>query len=97
MPFFCKKPIIVEAFKVPPEGFMISVEMEKFLEDCKRDIENTGDGGIFIHTLEGRMEARPGDWIIKGINGEFYPCKPDIFAATYDEANTRPSTMESKQ
>lgn len=37
-----------------------------------------------IITLEGTMEAFPGDWIIKGVKGEFYPCKPDIFAATYE-------------
>lgn len=37
-----------------------------------------------IITLEGTMEATPGDWIIKGVKGEFYPCKPDIFAATYE-------------
>lgn len=39
---------------------------------------------ILIDTLEGTMRADPGDWIIKGVVGEFYPCKPDIFAATYD-------------
>jgi hypothetical protein len=37
-----------------------------------------------IKTLEGTMTAGPGDWIIRGVKGEFYPCKPDIFAATYD-------------
>ena len=37
-----------------------------------------------IHTLEGEMIARPGDWIIRGVQGEFYPCKPDIFEQTYD-------------
>ena len=37
-----------------------------------------------IPTLEGEMIASPGDWIIRGVNGEFYPCKPDIFAKTYD-------------
>lgn len=43
------------------------------------------DRGVFkIFTLEGTMEASPGDWIIRGVAGEFYPCKPDIFAATYD-------------
>lgn len=43
------------------------------------------DGGIFkIITLEGAMEATPGDWIIRGVKGEHYPCKPDIFAATYE-------------
>ena len=40
--------------------------------------------GIIIPTLEGQHEASFGDWIIKGVKGEFYPCKPDIFAATYE-------------
>lgn len=43
------------------------------------------DDGLDIDTLEGRMEASIGDYIIKGVNGEFYPCKPDIFAKTYEE------------
>lgn len=43
------------------------------------------DGVWAIITLEGTMEAQPGDWIIKGIKGEFYPCKPAIFEATYEE------------
>ena len=42
-------------------------------------------GGVFIDTLEGTMRADAGDWIIRGVQGEFYPCKPDIFAETYDE------------
>jgi hypothetical protein len=42
--------------------------------------------GIAIETLEGVMVADPGDWIIRGIQGEFYPCKPDIFEATYEPA-----------
>ena len=41
-----------------------------------------------IQTLEGVMAASPGDWIIRGIKGEFYPCKPDIFSATYDPVET---------
>lgn len=40
---------------------------------------------LYIETLEGRMAANPGDWIIKGLKGEFYPCKPDIFARSYEE------------
>ncbi len=40
--------------------------------------------GIAIETLEGVMVAAPGDWIIRGVQGEFYPCKPDIFAETYE-------------
>jgi len=42
------------------------------------------DVPVEIHTLEGTMLARPGDWIITGIKGELYPCKPDIFEATYE-------------
>ena len=38
----------------------------------------------YIDTLEGKMRATPGDWIIRGVKGELYPCKPDIFEATYD-------------
>jgi hypothetical protein len=43
-----------------------------------------GPESLFIETLEGRMEARVGDWIITGIKGERYPCKPEIFEATYE-------------
>jgi hypothetical protein len=41
----------------------------------------------YIHTLEGTMLASPGDWIIRGVRGEFYPCKPDIFAEAYEVAD----------
>lgn len=44
------------------------------------------DGGLIIRTLEGDMKVSPGDWIIRGAAGEFYPCKPDIFEATYAPA-----------
>lgn len=43
--------------------------------------------GLSIETLEGRMFASMGDWIIRGVNGEHYPCKPDIFEKTYDAVN----------
>ncbi len=42
------------------------------------------DKEVIIHTLEGDMKANIGDWIIKGVNGELYPCKPDIFEKTYE-------------
>lgn len=52
-------------------------------------IENGGEvryapGGLFIRTLEGEMRAFDGDFVIRGVAGEFYPCKPDIFASSYD-------------
>lgn len=46
---------------------------------CRRDTHV-----LIVSTLEGAMSALPGDWIIRGVKGEFYPCKPDIFEATYD-------------
>ena len=49
-----------------------------------RTVGNKGTT-LVIHTLEGDMETSIGDYIIKGVNGEFYPCKPDIFAKTYEE------------
>jgi len=42
------------------------------------------DKEIFIDTLEGKMKASPGDWIITGVHGEKYPCKPDVFELTYE-------------
>lgn len=52
---------------------------------------------VLIHTLEGQMTASKGDWIIKGIAGEIYPCKPDIFAKTYEpvQAPASPNTGET--
>lgn len=52
-----------------------------YFDVCKNE------GGIKISTLEGVMKANFGDWIIKGVNGEFYPCKPDIFDKTYEEVD----------
>jgi len=51
----------------------------------KNDLK-VDDDVILIETLEGDMKATSGDYIIKGVNGEFYPCKPDIFKKTYDES-----------
>jgi uncharacterized protein (UPF0303 family) len=48
------------------------------------------DHELFITTLEGTMRADPGDWIITGVKGEQYPCKPDIFEATYELAELQP-------
>lgn len=51
---------------------------------------NDGPFGIAITTLEGVMYASPGDWIIRGIQGEFYPCKADIFEASYEPVDDTP-------
>lgn len=52
------------------------------------DVDNDDDKEIWIETLEGKMVASLNDWIIKGIKGEFYPCKPDIFEATYESVES---------
>lgn len=46
------------------------------------------DREVFIETLEGTMKADVGDWIIKGVKGEYYPCKPDVFDMTYEKRNS---------
>lgn len=72
-----KKPAIIEAIQLTGKNLS---EIDNFMGGI---VENKG--AIVIHTLEGDMEASIGDYIIKGVNGEFYPCKPDIFDKTYEE------------
>lgn len=74
-----KKPIIIDAFEWTGDA----VAMDKFLCGDNDDREYHGDV-MMVVTLEGDMEAHLGDMIIRGVKGEFYPCKPDIFALTYD-------------
>jgi hypothetical protein len=50
------------------------------------------DKGVTIDTLEGMMTVSPGDWVIKGVKGEFYPCKPDVFMLTYEAVADEPTT-----
>lgn len=81
---FRKKPGVILAWQVPlphedpSEGIVELVQSQNWDGDSE---------GIIIPTLEGNMLASPGDWIIQGIKGEFYPCKPDIFEATYEPAS----------
>ena len=75
-----KKPVVIEAARYTRNG----LEAEQVAEWCGG--EQT-DEGLEITTLEGVMRADYGDWIIKGVKGEFYPCKPDIFDATYEPAS----------
>jgi len=84
MPKFRKKPVIIEAYQLPPVDVDATFELLEFLGKSNRGIFSEREGSLEIHTLEGIMIASPGDWIIKGIQGEFYPCKPDIFEETYD-------------
>jgi hypothetical protein len=78
---FRKKPVVIDA--VLYTGLNAG-EINDFVGGA-RPLSVEGDG-IGITTLEGVMKANHGDWIIKGVKGEFYPCKPDIFHMTYEPA-----------
>ena len=80
-----KKPVVVNAWQF--DGTMQSAESIVTLDDSM-EILSSVDGEVFIiiDTLEGRMTGNPGDLIIRGVKGEFYPCKPDVFSETYELA-----------
>lgn len=87
MPKFRKIPVEIEAMQVPPYGSpegwtTLHVWLSSPWQD--RSWNYNGKGGVIINTLEGDHLAEPGDWIIRGVKNEIYPCKPDIFEATYD-------------
>lgn len=82
-----KKPVEIDAVQLHMSN------MENLIEQMRRDgyeVESFSQppmraiSGLKIKTLEGTMQANFGDWIIKGVQGEYYPCKPDIFEKTYD-------------
>lgn len=76
---FRKKPVVIEAtchHGKESVGYLYEwTEGYCFVDD---------DNELAIRTLEGTMKVSVGDWVIRGVQGEYYPCKPDIFAATYE-------------
>lgn len=93
---FRKKPVEIEAVQWTGENLSEVLEFvgrhPRFDEwfssydslDDYADLVRRAGNTFKIFTLEGTMTASPGDWIIRGVKGEYYPCKPDIFAATYE-------------
>lgn len=84
-----KKPVVIEAKQATgtPENNREIINWTRGSATPASMDEHPEHGEcLSINTLEGAMWARPGDWIIKGVKGEFYPCKPGIFAATYEAA-----------
>lgn len=82
---FRKKPVVIEAKR------LTKANCDEVAEWCGASHYWIGSDdsqflGLIVSTLEGEMQAGWGDWIIKGVKGEFYPCKPDIFEATYEAA-----------
>jgi len=98
MPKYRKKPVIIEAVKWTGGNHR---EMFDFLTDGKYKDDfmcasgqhfyidhHKVRGGLVIKTLEGELVANIGDYIIKGIKGEYYPCKPDVFEQTYEKVES---------
>lgn len=78
-----KKPVVVEAMQIK-WGSRFSDVLNFVGKNSDEVLSRNEDGTVNIKTLEGTMKADIDDYIIKGIQGEFYPCKPDIFAKTYE-------------
>jgi hypothetical protein len=81
---FRKKPVVIEAVQYTDEMRRTGQLPDGVVIVPFRDGPNGADDYACIHTLEGDMIVGPGDWVITGVKGERYPCKPDIFAATYE-------------
>jgi len=92
---FRKKPVVIQAIRWEGDN---TDELDEFAPEAKIKAEGHRNA-LVIETLEGTMLAEPGDWIIRGIANELYPCKPDIFAATYEkvgaESGAQPDLLET--
>ena len=92
MPRFRKKPVVINAFQICENFWETSSKWPIWIQNamaqeshtCGALWNNLCNNDINIQTLEGRLIAKYDDWIIQGVQGEIYPCKPDIFAATYE-------------
>ncbi len=78
---FRKKPVVIEAVQYDGKN---GTQLLSWMNGVECEEDFLGDY-VEIKTLEGTMRADRGDWIIKGVKGEFYPCKPAIFEATYEK------------
>lgn len=86
---FRKKPVVIEAVQWRGTNLSEVIELTGLHESAKKwswieYVQVVSKEGLKIFTLEGPLMASVGDWIIKGVKGECYPCKPDIFEATYE-------------
>ena len=84
---FRKKPVVIEAIKWDGTLFTLKQLQSMGMETTSYEADYfrvNGISGLVIKTLEGQHIADLGDWIIQGVKGEFYPCKPDIFEQTYE-------------
>jgi hypothetical protein len=79
-----KKPVVIEAVQLKDLEIRTLMALQNFAGLGSDKLLAVSDG-VLINTLEGNMKASIGDFIIKGVQGELYPCKPDIFEKTYEE------------
>lgn len=81
-----KKPVVIEAVQFKDDSADTIIVLQEFMQsDVRVSYADPDNPVVKIKTLEGVMYASIGDFIIKGVNGEFYPCKPDIFEKTYEK------------
>ncbi len=82
---FRKKPVVIEAEQFTEETKQRVFSWARgYTQHVDATRDEAGNPALSIRTLEGDMTATLGDWVIKGVKGEFYPCKPDIFEMTYE-------------
>lgn len=95
-----KRPVEIEAIQWNPYAEATVNAVRDWLESHGKSLSHfpnvatiwvNVEGGLNIQTLEGVMTAQAGDWVIRGVAGEFYPCKPDIFEATYEPVGEQPN------
>ena len=101
-----KKPVVIEAIQWTGRNmFAVSrfcrelvklntAENPKIGFHGRNQVDVSGNK-VLLYTLEGMMTANAGDWIIKGVNGEYYPCKPDIFEKTYEPVEEPDDTLDN--
>lgn len=105
-----KKPVVIEAFQMTQERRADNSDWPSWLHEAwQRDCflpgsvscvdypNSDGTDQLQIHTIEGVMLVAWGDWIIRGVKGELYPCKPDIFAATYEPVQPHAESADAQE
>ena len=84
---YIKKPVTIEAVQLTDKNHSEIIQWLSSYNVESYTLKSVGFSGFYVKTLEGDMKANVGDYIIKGIKNEFYPCREDIFKMTYDEYN----------
>lgn len=92
-----KKPVVIDAVQLRPEQGVLPEGVEQYEKEAHETLQGNRSSwyGWRVKTLEGYLEAKPYDWIITGVQGERYPCKPDIFEATYEPIEDSHETTQA--